>query len=95
MAPGKKNDPPIRFRGGGLDGHRCPANLIDVSLPYHAYRNHRVRRDDEPKLDCYLWEPGSGAMVYVGTVFGYDGPQTRRKVKLEPIKPPTKWFWKR
>jgi hypothetical protein len=84
----------VRFKGGGLHDQAAPDTLVDVKLDFRAWRtfDHQAILGGKPCYDLYRWEPGSGWMTYVGTVFGLDGPVQARKVKdLPKIKPPMQW----
>lgn len=83
----------MRFKGGGLHDAVAPGNLVETNIDYRAWRTHDADElsDGAPAYDLYRWEGGSGWMVYVGTVFGHDGPLEARKVKLPRLKPPVAW----
>lgn len=85
---------PVRFKGGGLHGETAPSTIVDIKSTYYAYRTYEQDKlvAGAPCCDVYRWEPGSGWMAYVGTVFGLDGLSVMRKDKTLPkMKPPVQW----
>lgn len=84
----------MRFKGGGLHGQVAPSNLVDTHYDYRAWRTyeHEALVAGRAAYDLYRWEPGSGWMAYVGTVFGLDGPLDARRVRdVAKLKPPLAW----